>query len=271
MAVTYLRSCISGAESLRGDVDTTNWSVFHERFEFVVIHSGHCVATYRGRTISGPGRTISAFEPGNLHRNPQNDATTFQVLILDPALVARILPEGLLVQNVHFAPVCPTVSAPILELHRQTHRLFDDQAEPLELERSIIRLFATSVELLGEKPLASRLGTTRRDDTRARSVLSRLDAEFDQKLTLDDLSSEARCDKFHLLRCFKALFGVAPHQYVIQKRVSEARRLLAQGERPASVAQSVGFHDQSHLTRHFKRIAGVTPRAYVLGTARSKS
>jgi AraC-like DNA-binding protein len=264
MAISYLRSSIAGVESLRGDADTTNWAVFHERFEFVAIHSGHCVATYRGRTIDAPGRTISAFEPGNLHRNPRNHATTFQALILEPSLVGRLLPDAVPIQELHFAPVCPSVAPPILERHRQTHRLFDERAEPLELERAVISLLATSIELLGEKPLASRLGTARRDDHCARRVLARLDAEFSRKLTLDDLADDVRCDKFHLLRSFKALFGVPPHQYVVQKRVSEARRLLARGAPAAWVAQAVGFHDQSHLNRHFKRIAGVTPREYAM-------
>ena len=262
MTLSYLRSSIDGAESFRGVNDSTKWVVFHERFELVVTYSGDGVAQYRGRLVDLPARSVSALEPGNLHRNPRINSATFQALVLEPALVARLLPEGLPVQKLHFSPICPTVAAPTLELHRQTHRLFDEEAEPLELERAIIRLLAVSIEILGEKPLASRLGTVRRDDARVRQVLARLHAEFDQKLTLDDLASEACCDKFHLLRCFKSLVGVPPHQYVIQKRVSEARRLLARGESVAAVAQGVGFHDQSHLDRHFKRIVGVTPRQY---------
>lgn len=267
MTLSFVRSSIDGAESFRGVDDATQWNVFHERFELVAIFSGRgCVAQYRGLTADVPARTVFAFEPGNLHKTPRNFGGTHHALILEPALVARLLPERLPLEKLHFAPVTPVVPARVLEQHHRTQRLFDERAEPLEMEHAITRLLATMIELVGEKPLASRLGSPRRDHACALRVLERLDGEFDRTLTLDELAAEARCDKFHLLRCFKALVGIPPHRFVIQKRVSVARRLLARGEPVASVAQAVGFYDQSHLNRHFKRIVGVTPREYASGS-----
>jgi AraC-like DNA-binding protein len=66
----------------------------------------------------------------------------------------------------------------------------------------------------------------------------------------------------HLVRCFGDAFGIAPHEYVLGRRIEAARQRLLDGEPIAQVAASVGFCDQSHLTRHFKRHVGTTPGRY---------
>ncbi|MCP6275069.1 helix-turn-helix domain-containing protein, partial [Klebsiella pneumoniae] len=67
---------------------------------------------------------------------------------------------------------------------------------------------------------------------------------------------------FRLTRAFKAAFGLAPHAYLVQLRLSRARRLLADGLSPAETAAALGFADQSHLGRWFRRAYGLTPAAY---------
>ncbi len=69
------------------------------------------------------------------------------------------------------------------------------------------------------------------------------------------------------LRCNRtsAAHGIAPHAYVIAKRVEEARKLLLDGLAPAEVAATVGFYDQSHLTRHFKRHTSTPPATFASG------
>jgi AraC-like DNA-binding protein len=69
-------------------------------------------------------------------------------------------------------------------------------------------------------------------------------------------------DRFQLARAFRAAYGAAPHAYLVQIRLLRARRLLAAGEQPATVAASCGFADQSHLGRWFRRAYGMTPGAY---------
>jgi AraC-like DNA-binding protein len=72
----------------------------------------------------------------------------------------------------------------------------------------------------------------------------------------------------HLVRCFSQTFGIAPHAYVLGRRIEAARQRLLEGEPVARVAASVGFCDQSHLTRHFKRHVGTTPGRYAPGMIR---
>ena len=69
----------------------------------------------------------------------------------------------------------------------------------------------------------------------------------------------------YLVRAFTREYGLPPHRYLAGRRVDLARRLLLDGQPPASVATEAGFHDQSHLTRHFTRMLGTTPRRFATG------
>lgn len=89
-----------------------------------------------------------------------------------------------------------------------------------------------------------------------------LHAHLDQDIGLDELASVAGVDRFRLSRAFKASFGLAPHAYLVQLRLSLARKLLRQGVAPVSVASELGFADQSHLGRWFRRAYGLSPAAY---------
>jgi AraC-like DNA-binding protein len=63
----------------------------------------------------------------------------------------------------------------------------------------------------------------------------------------------------HLARGFADAFGIAPHAYVITRRLEVARDRILAGQPLVDVATEVGFFDQAHLTRHFKRFLGTTP------------
>ena len=89
-----------------------------------------------------------------------------------------------------------------------------------------------------------------------------LTAHFSNDVTLPQLAELAGMTPYHVIRCFNRETGLSPHAYLNQLRLREARRLLAQGQRPAEVAISVGFYDQSALNRHFRKAFGVTPGQY---------
>jgi len=67
----------------------------------------------------------------------------------------------------------------------------------------------------------------------------------------------------HFARRFRARFGKAPHQYLIEMRIDRAKRLLSETKRGiAEVASACGFANQEHLTRLFKRSCGLTPAGF---------
>ncbi|GGB86465.1 transcriptional regulator [Marinobacterium zhoushanense] len=89
-----------------------------------------------------------------------------------------------------------------------------------------------------------------------------LHAHLYEDIGLEQMALALGSDRFRINRSFKAAFGMAPHTYLIQLRLVEARRLLAKGVKPAEVASDLCFSDQSHLGRWFRRAYKLTPAAY---------
>ena len=78
--------------------------------------------------------------------------------------------------------------------------------------------------------------------------------------SISALSKECGLSPSHFARAFRASFGAAPHQWIIKRRVTRAKSLIAQGQRSlADIAFTCGFSDQSHLGRRFLKQEGVSP------------
>ncbi|MET9615500.1 AraC family transcriptional regulator [Kitasatospora indigofera] len=96
----------------------------------------------------------------------------------------------------------------------------------------------------------------------AGSLRDLLDERLTAGIALDEAAAVIHAHPAHLVRAFSGVFGIAPHQYLVSRRIDLARRLLLDGRPPGEVATAAGFYDQSHLTRHFKRVVGTTPGRY---------
>ncbi|PKR55244.1 helix-turn-helix domain-containing protein [Thalassospira marina] len=96
-----------------------------------------------------------------------------------------------------------------------------------------------------------------------RRVIDYVSANLEQAITLDDLASVAGLSVFHFSRMFRTSLGEAPHQYVLRKRISQARSMLHDGDLAlAEIAMACGFSSQAHLTTRFGHIVGVSPARY---------
>ena len=94
-------------------------------------------------------------------------------------------------------------------------------------------------------------------------VMDYMAANLRRSVRVTELASLAGVGPSHFLRAFREEVGVAPHQYLLNLRISTAERLLrGTDEGISSIADTVGFSSQSHMTATFRRMRGETPGAY---------
>jgi len=96
--------------------------------------------------------------------------------------------------------------------------------------------------------------------SRLRDLLSYIDEHISHELSLRELAGVAGLSVSHCKATFRSMMGMPLHQYVIQRRVEHARRLLDKGTHTIlETALSTGFSSPSHLALHLKRQLGSTP------------
>ena len=70
-------------------------------------------------------------------------------------------------------------------------------------------------------------------------------------------------DKYKFLRLFKQETGLTPNNYVILRRIEQAKTMISHKRGDLmDIAISSGFYDSAHFCREFKKYTGVTPSAY---------
>ena len=109
-------------------------------------------------------------------------------------------------------------------------------------------------------------GTDPREiDAAVEAFRAYLDEHLFEPVTIATASEMLGVGPTHLARGFRTAFGIAPHAYVVTRRLEVARDRILAGVPLADVATEVGFFDQAHLTHRFKRFLGVTPGRFPTG------
>lgn len=90
-----------------------------------------------------------------------------------------------------------------------------------------------------------------------------LDQNYSQKITLDDLAERYFINKYYLTRIFKEQFGVTINSYLLNVRITHAKRELRFTDRSAEeIGRSVGFHELYYFSRVFKKVEGYSISEY---------
>ncbi|TFV50220.1 AraC family transcriptional regulator [Bradyrhizobium niftali] len=142
-----------------------------------------------------------------------------------------------------------------LEEERGNNQLFVDQ-----LGMTLLAHFAQSYGDLRSREGIREGGLAPWQERRAKEIMR---VRLASGLTISDIAAECRLTPSHFARCFRRSTGVAPHEYLSQLRVKEAKRLMTTTKLPlADIALICGFGDQSYFVRVFSRRVGMSPGAW---------
>lgn len=90
-----------------------------------------------------------------------------------------------------------------------------------------------------------------------------LDTRYSESLCLDQFAEELYINKFQLVKEFKRAFGLPPIEYLLNRRIEEACRLLCSTDLKAvEVGRKVGLPNPTYFTRAFKTKTGHTPLSF---------
>ena len=135
-----------------------------------------------------------------------------------------------------------------------------DYGSDLLAQSALVELLVGLNRAAADRGDARPVGTS---DQVVDAVLHYINEHYSEPLTLDQLSEKFFISKYHLLRKFDAQVGTTVHRYILQKRLLNAKQLLAGGVLPNEVCQYCGFGDYANFYRAFRAEYNQTPRQYI--------
>ena len=101
------------------------------------------------------------------------------------------------------------------------------------------------------------------NENAVRAVKNYLDANFEQIITLDSLSTQFYINKFTLIRNFQNFYGENVMAYYKKKRLAFAKAQLIESNATVStISESLNYNDVYTFSRFFKTQTGLSPKEY---------
>ena len=133
-----------------------------------------------------------------------------------------------------------------------------DNAEPI-IRRGISMLLALLFDMQSDAKMTASadLGSF------AKQTLLFLNCHFRESLQLENIAEEFHVSVSHLSHEFARQFGISPINYLINRRVFEARWLLASSSMTfQEIAYYLGYENVNHFKNIFTKRVGVAPYQY---------
>ena len=228
----------------------------HELGHFQLLIKGSYSETIGGKSVSPTPMTISWHRPGLNHRDEiGNNGSSFFMVELKPTAVTRFqefakLPADFYVRG-----------NTLVSLASRLYSEFQnwDPFSGLTAEGITLEMLAFLAR--------SSVGGEKRPPVWLARVVDRVNNEYLENLSNEELAIEAGVHPVHLAAVFRQFFRQTIGEYVQGLRIRHSIGLLADRDLTlADVAYASGFADQSHFTRIFKRRTGMTPGTYRTST-----
>ena len=211
--------------------------------------------------------------PGTLHELKAPGEGARLILLFDYGLICNVRGMDSLLQTIH----------PFLYIDRENHaelnsKLHDcleevireyDQPQPYA-EASVYSLMIRFFVTLGRANINPQemfpgLASGKQHEYVAKfmNVCSYITEHCTEDITVDELAALAGFSKFHFARLFKQFTNTSCYNYIIQKRIAYAEKLLLDPELTITeVSMRSGFNSLSTFNRIFKAFKGCTPSEY---------
>ena len=152
--------------------------------------------------------------------------------------------------------------APTPEMTSLFQRLCNMLSDPCSEEEKKLFLRTAAVQLLFMmKNSLNRfsISESRDQNSLIARVLAYVNSCYQSPVSLTQTASALYVSTSQLSHCFSRELGISFYQYVLQKRLICAKRLLQSGESAAQAAIQSGFSDYSAFYRAYKKYYGQAP------------
>ncbi len=243
---------------------------FHEFDKIVILLSGRVDYTVEGTTYALSPWDVLLVRHHMIHKALIDKTEPYDriIIYIDPNCLERYAPDcGLMdcfavAEKRRYCLMRPDGDNKREELSKQLMRLesaVSDRDFGSEIMKStcLVQLMVILNRIM-QSDTASEVVVSDRDDKIA-AALSYINENLAKDLSIDELASLSYLSRYHFMRLFKTQTGYTVHNYIQQKRLNQAARLIREGKSAVSAAAECGFSDYSTFHRAFTKTFGVSP------------
>jgi AraC-like DNA-binding protein len=241
----------------------------------------------RGKGVRFVGDNISNFDVGELlllgENLPHMWRCTEEYFRKDPSIQAEAIVVQFLPDFIGQDFLQKWESEPILRLYEKAKiglvvtgdtkkQIIELMKQTVEAEGiKMIILILTMLEILSQSkdlhPIASKqtlYQSSKEETDRLNQVIAYILNNYKNELTLEEISRVANLRTTSFCRYFKMMTKKTFRDFLIEIRISHAKRLLMENSEltTEAVGYECGFNNRSNFFRHFKAITGHTPSEY---------
>jgi len=101
------------------------------------------------------------------------------------------------------------------------------------------------------------------DKVNASEIISYIDDNYREKITLDELAFLFRTNRSTLCKVFKSNTGKTISEYVNDKKLNKAKdKILSTDKTLTEIAEDLNFESIHYFTRFFKKHVGISPKEF---------
>lgn len=249
--------------SLNVDLERTRYNCskeqnWHENPEIQVFTAGEGIVIINGKKYDVKAGDIVTVNSNDIHYTATDSYLKYTCLIVGIEWCARM---GIEYDAMRFETVIRNEN--IKKLINNLSAISMNKGDALRIARAneiLLRLLIELTETYSQKDIC--LFRQNKNFEIIKLTVKYLQANFDKKLSLNDISEAVHYDKYALCREFKKYTGQTIVENLNSYRIMKAKEYLSSGYSVAEAALSCGFENLSFFTRMFKRHTGNLPSYY---------
>ena len=242
---------------------------FHEFDKIVILISGKVDYTVEGTTYKLEPWDILLVRHHMIHKAAIDLSVPYEriIIYLDSAYVERFAPEAGLMdcfaaaEKRRYCLMRPDAGG-VERLKEALERLEKTQGDEL-LGAQLLRgtMLVQLLVLINRIALSdnSREKNTSESGGKIAPALSYINENLTRELSIDDMAAMCYMSRYYFMRLFKTQTGCTVHNYIRQKRLVLAARLIREGMSASAAAAECGFSDYSAFHRAFTKTFRVSP------------
>ena len=169
-------------------------------------------------------------------------------LLFDGDMLPPVLKDAFLSKALLF----PALSSSLLSALEKVAPLASDPYYTPLFEAILLQIFYEYASL---KPEEEQRG----EDALLRRILDYVESHLCEPLSLDGIATYLALSKSSLCHLFRQKMNVSLKQYILQKRLALADKLLHEGVPPTQVSARIGYEGYAHFYRIYRKQFGRSP------------